>query len=638
MSKKKESRVLTRLNFNFSSALDKFLSNRNISVKSMQTLDEVMGALSENSYNAVVVEVSDPGDTLTKLLTKIKSISHATEIIIVTDKDVGISRDGVLAKDIKLNEIVYAFISNPVNESHLATLILKAVEKTQLTGRTWNEGSEKMTPDEIQNFSGAGDQAVVLSASVNSLNSAVTITGINQNILYINTAHEKMFGYSASELMGEKSAVLYPEDDPLGVSGKIYEAILMVGWEGERLGLKKDGTAFPIYEKTSVIKDNDGKHIGIVSVIDDISSKKTLELALKESEERYRTFIETAKSAIIAVDEEANIILYNPAAEELFEYNMDEVRDKEFFMLFPKRHEDILKGKHTLKNGNKDSFEPGSMFELEGLSKSGREFPIEVSLSRCKLNGRSVLTAIIFDITERKHMQAQLHQSAKLAALGELISGVTHEINNPLAVVIGYSEMMLGEPDLDEESKKALKSINYEAERAKKVTQNLLSFARKHNPEKELIQLNDVLDTTLGLVSYELTKNKVNVVQNLAPELPEIIADPNQLQQVFMNVIMNAQHAMEEDTDNKELIITSRIKEDRNDLVQMIFEDSGPGIPGDKLPKIFDPFYTSKPKGKGTGLGLSVSFGIIKEHGGDIYAENTPSKGARFIIDLPIAE
>lgn len=638
MSNKKESRVLLRLNFKPSSALDKFLSNRNISAKSVHSLNEVSRALTEEFYNVVVVEVSDPGDTLTKLLTKIKSISHATQIIVVTDEEAEISADGVLAKEISLHDMVYAFVARPLNESYLATLILKAVENAQLKDELRGRNSQKTIQKEAQGTKGVSDQAVVLSASVNSLNSAVTITDINQNILYINTAHEKMFGHSAQELMGEKSAVLYPADDPSGVSGKIYEAILMVGWEGERLGLKKDGTAFPIYEKTSVIKDQEGEHIGIVSVIDDISSRKTLELALKESEERYRTFIETAKSAIIAVDEEANIILYNPAAEGLFEYGTEEVRDKEFFMLFPEKHKDLVKDKHTLKNGNKDSFEQGLMFESEGLSKSGREFPIEVSLSRCKIDGRSVLTAIIFDITERKHMEAQLHQSSKLAAIGELISGVTHEINNPLAVVIGYSEMMLEEPDLDEESKKAVESINREAERARKVIQNLLSFARKHNPEKEQIQANDVLDTTLGLVSYELTKNKVNVIQNLNPDLPEIVADPNQLQQVFMNLIMNALHALEDSSDERNLTIISKIKDGRKDFLQLIFEDSGPGIPADILPKIFDPFYTSKPKGKGTGLGLSVSFGIIKEHGGDIYAENTGSKGARFIIDLPITE
>ena len=364
--------------------------------------------------------------------------------------------------------------------------------------------------------------------------------------------------------------------------------------------------------------------------MDDISSRKTLELALKESEERYRTFVETAKSAIIAVNEESKIILYNPSAEKLFGYTMEEVLEKDFSMLFPERHSAIHRPEQNHGNG-----EDCSVFQIEGLNSAGEEFPIEVSLSRCRLEGCQVVTAIIFDITERKHLQEQVVQSAKLAAVGELISGVTHEVNNPLAVVIGYSEMMLEEPGLDEDSRQALESINKEAERAKKVIQNLLSFARKHSPEKEIIQINEVLEKTLGLTRYELKKSRVNVVKELDPELPEIVADPNQLQQVFLNLIMNAQHAMGTLEDGKELRIKSGFKDGRNGVVQILFVDNGTGIPADKLPKIFDPFYTTKLKGMGTGLGLSVSFGIIKEHGGDIYAENNKKKGASFTVELP---
>lgn len=634
MSVSREARVLTRLSFKPSEALYSYLSNNGICVDSVKTLEDVSGALSKKSYSVIVAEVSDTDEVLTKLLTRVKSVSHETELIAVTAGEVGLSEDGIIAKEAPLRDMVYAFTSKPVSEVHLATLILNAVEKTELSKKNGSVDSGNSTESKTESPD-QSDQAVVLSASVNSLTSAVTITDVNQNILYVNNAHETMFGYPAVELMGEKSSVLYPSDDPSGVSGKIYEALLMVGWEGERLGLRKDGSAFPIYEKTSVIKDAEGAHIGIVSVIEDISSKKELELALKESEERYRTFVETAKSAIIAVDNEDKVILYNPAAEELFEYASDEVKGREFLMLFPESQKDTLREKYASGNG---SGGPGSVFEARGLSKSGREFPIEASLSRCRINGKSVVTAIIFDITERQHMQQQLHQSAKLAAVGELVSGVTHEINNPLAIVLGYSEMMLQDEGLNEESRKSVESIHHEAERAKKVIQGLLSFARKHNPEKERINVNEVLENTLSLVNYELNKNGVSVVKELDPELPEIVADPNQLQQVFMNLIINAQHAMEESPGDKALTISSRINDGKNGFVQIAFEDKGPGIPTEILPKIFDPFYTSKPKGKGTGLGLSVSFGIINEHSGEIYAENAKDSGARFIIDLPLQE
>jgi two-component system NtrC family sensor kinase len=218
---------------------------------------------------------------------------------------------------------------------------------------------------------------------------------------------------------------------------------------------------------------------------------------------------------------------------------------------------------------------------------------------------------------------------------------VTHEVNNPLAVVIGYSEMLLSEPGLGGESREAVKSINAEAERAKKVIQNMLSFARKHNPEKEVIQVNDVLEKTLGLTDYELRKNAVTVVKDLDPDLPETVGDPNQLQQVFLNLIINSQQAMSEVNDARQLTIRSRLKENEGagngtrNVIEIAFEDNGPGISAASINKIFDPFYTTKPKGKGTGLGLSVSFGIIKEHGGEIFVRPNEGKGVTFFVELP---
>ena len=169
----------------------------------------------------------------------------------------------------------------------------------------------------------------------------------------------------------------------------------------------------------------------------------------------------------------------------------------------------------------------------------------------------------------------------------------------------------------------------------------MLSFARKHNPEKEVIQVNDVIEKTLGLTDYELRKNSVTVVKDLDPDLPETVADPNQLQQVFLNLIINSQQAMSETDDTRQLTIRSRLKEPdgkdgvKRNMIQVTFEDNGPGIPAASIKKIFDPFYTTKPKGKGTGLGLSVSFGIIKEHGGEIFVRPNEGKGVTFFVELP---
>jgi two-component system NtrC family sensor kinase len=490
----------------------------------------------------------------------------------------------------------------------------------------------------------ADKEMLRLAAAVRSLNSSVTITDMNGNIIYINPIHKKVFGYELEELMGKQSSILYPFDDPSGVSKKIYEAILIVGWEGERLGMRKNGEVFPVYEKTAVVKDKDGRQIGIVSVVEEITLRKRLEQALKESEERYRTLVETAKSAIIAINEDGKILLFNPSAEELFGYTKKEIEAKELNVLISDKYRDFYKIRLGNNLGADISSLLGKTIEVTGIKKGGDEFPIEVSLSACKIGGRQILTAIMFDITERKNLHEQLVQSAKLAAVGELIAGVAHEVNNPLAVVMGYSEMILGEENLDEQLRRPIDVIYNEANRARKVIQNLLSFARKHSPEKQYASINEILERTLSLKEYDLRKNNIELIKKLAPELPASMADPNQLQQVFLNLIINAEQAMvESEESRRQIVVESKVKNGRNKLmtdgdkiIEISFCDCGPGIAEKNLKKIFDPFFTTKPVGRGTGLGLSVSYGIIKEHGGDIFVISKEGEGATFFIELPI--
>ncbi|KAB2834903.1 MAG: PAS domain S-box protein, partial [Candidatus Dadabacteria bacterium] len=325
-----------------------------------------------------------------EMITRAKSVSQNTEIIMITEP----GQDGGGYSDNPLDSFVYGYVETPVNINYVATLALKAIEKQRLAKSS--AGGRKSL---IERAASDDESALslLLSTSVNSLNSAVMVTDTKHNIIYINNAHTRTFGYKPDELMGKKSDTLYPLDDPSGVSSKIYEALIMVGWEGERLALRKDGSAFPVYEKTSAIKDKDGRQIGVVSVTDDITARKRLQQALKESEERYRSFVETAKSAIIAVDGEGRIILFNPAAEKIFGYGKEEIMNKEFRCLFPERYKDIARAE--LGKGASSGFTnlKETTTEITGLTKSGEEFPAEVSFSTCRVEGRIILTAIIFD-------------------------------------------------------------------------------------------------------------------------------------------------------------------------------------------------------------------------------------------------
>ena len=239
---------------------------------------------------------------------------------------------------------------------------------------------------------------------------------------------------------------------------------------------------------------------------------------------------------------------------------------------------------------------------------------------------------VLQDITERKQLQERLLQTQKLSALGELISGVAHELNNPLTAVVGYAQL-LEEERIPPDMRADLRRIREQAQRAARIVQNLLDFARKRPPEKVYTDLNSLLERTLDLRAYELRVNNIKVVTDLASGLPWTMVDPHQIQQVFLNIITNAQQAMSEAHGRGTLTVRTSVQDD---VIRVEIADDGPGIPPEIMPRIFDPFFTTKEVGKGTGLGLSIAYGIVTEHGGQIWAESQPGQGARFIIELPV--
>jgi two-component system NtrC family sensor kinase len=251
--------------------------------------------------------------------------------------------------------------------------------------------------------------------------------------------------------------------------------------------------------------------------------------------------------------------------------------------------------------------------------------------------GNIIGVVLVFrDVSERRQMQEQLVQSDKLAALGQLVSGVAHELNNPLTAVMGYTELILMRNQLDIELREQLTFVHQESERTRRIVQNLLSFARQHKPMRTFVNINDILERTLGLRNYELRSRDISVIREYS-ELPGVFADSHQLQQVFLNIIINAEQEMDQVSSLGQLRIKTEMSANNEAAAVLItVEDNGPGIAPDHLGKVFDPFFTTKDVGKGTGLGLSISYGIIKEHGGTIRVESPYGGGARFIIELPV--
>jgi PAS domain S-box-containing protein len=229
-----------------------------------------------------------------------------------------------------------------------------------------------------------------------------------------------------------------------------------------------------------------------------------------------------------------------------------------------------------------------------------------------------------------RRTQEQLLHSEKMAAVGQLIAGVAHELNNPLTAILGYSQLLLSSGQMPPQGMEYSDKLYKQAQRTHRIVQNLLSFARQHKPERVAVQLNQILKDTLALRDYDLRLSNIRVHYDLAPDLPMTGADPHQLQQVFLNIVNNAVDAILEHSSEGELWVSTRSKDD---CLIVEFKDSGPGVKD--ASRVFDPFYTTKPVGKGTGLGLSICYGIVTEHGGSISVSNVQPSGACFIIELP---
>ena len=237
------------------------------------------------------------------------------------------------------------------------------------------------------------------------------------------------------------------------------------------------------------------------------------------------------------------------------------------------------------------------------------------------------------DITSQRHFQSKILQTEKMAALGQLVSGIAHELNNPLTAIMGYAQLLLGRGQSPKPLKEA-EHIYQEAERARRIVKNLLFFARESKPERSQANFNEIVERTLALRSYELKIENISVECSISPNLPATLADPYQLQQVFLNLLVNSEQALLHSRGGGRVSI--RTYQPSAQRVAFEVADDGPGVPADIASRIFDPFFSTKAPGEGTGLGLSIAYGIVKQHGGEVYFENQPSGGARFVVDLPL--
>jgi two-component system NtrC family sensor kinase len=478
---------------------------------------------------------------------------------------------------------------------------------------------------------GKGPQLDLLQAAadvVAALPDAVVVTGTDRRILAANAAGAALLGWAMNDVVGqliadavapaEQAHVAAREDKVLAGDPQRYETKIVNHETSEERDVAVSSGPFRV----------NGSLIGTVATLRDITDSKRAADTLARSEARYRHLVESASDAIVTLDANGRFTTVNHAAENISGYKREELVGQWFAPMLP--DDDLPKALGHFQQAL--SGETG-LFETMFYRKDGEVRAISVTYSTPQKDEE--VLCLIRDVTDQKMLQEQLIQSEKMSAIGQLVSGVAHELNNPLAGISAFAQLLLAEKRFPPDQRTAAETIYSEARRASRIVQNLLTFARQHKAEKVQTSINQVLDDTLELRGYELRVRGIDVRREYDESLPDTMADAHQLQQVFLNLITNAEQAMEQRVGQHHRL-TVRTRRN-NDAIRIEVEDTGGGIPPNLIERIFNPFFTTKPTGSGTGLGLSISLGIVREHEGKIWAENPPQSGARFIVEIPVS-
>ena len=449
---------------------------------------------------------------------------------------------------------------------------------------------------------------------------------------YSSPAVEQVLGYTAAEVIDKHFSVFFQPEYREMLKAKAHEAFNKK--EPFRnfinLNIHKDGRIIILETSGVPIIADDGELIGYRGADRDVTVRKRAEEELALSRQWYQTIFDTANDAIFIHDAAGGKILdVNEKMCEMYGYTKAEAREMNIGRLsngeYPYSQEEALKWVKRAFTGGPQ------IFEWMARHKDGHLFPVEVNLKRALIGGEERILAIIRDITTRKKLEKELIHAEKMAGVGQLAAGIAHEFNNFLAMISGYAQLAKAGTLADKE--RAIDVAEKVSERAKTVVKNLISFAREDKPEKKPADIAEILEEALAPLSTQLKRQGITIKRHYSP-VPMTLCDPGQIRQVLFNIILNAIQAMREGGDLAIYLFS------KDDEVVIKIVDAGCGIPDEIQEKIFDPFITTKGaiaggEISGTGLGLSVSYGLIKEHGGDIGAENNVGGGATFTISLP---
>jgi PAS domain S-box-containing protein len=449
-------------------------------------------------------------------------------------------------------------------------------------------------------------------------------------LLEANAALVRLLGYSGKEELLEL--------DPLALNSDENQEPILGRTSDDAGGVRtreitlrrKDGSPAIFLDTSRAVWDGSGKIIRYQGTLVDVTGRREMEEALRRQEEFQRYLLESFPDLILVIDLEErysfvssrirDLLGYRP--EELIGKTIEEVPDHapEFVSLY----RDVGSGRKVFGFCE---------YRTKHRDENWRTMRASASPLHNAQNKVSGVIVSMRDITVERKLEQQIIQSERLAAMGQMIGGFAHELNNPLTSILGASELLQDE-NVSDQMRKQLVMLHQQSRRAAEIVQNLMYFSRPPAPGKSPISITELMQRTLHLHAYSLRKNNITVDFLPDTSLPMVHGDPHQLMQVFLNLLLNAEHAIREVRSRGTLRI--RLNKE-NKSVSATFQDDGPGIPPEILPNIFDPFYTTKRPGRGTGLGLSICKAILREHSGNVEASSGPGGGAVFTVTLPVA-
>ncbi len=449
--------------------------------------------------------------------------------------------------------------------------------------------------------------------------------------LDVNDAMVRMLGYGSREelLRSDVSPHLYPAPE---AREKFLTALEEKGVlrNYEETLRRKDGTRLHTLQNITAVRDARGRIVQIRGLMLDVTEQKSFQAQLQRERDFNQKILNTTQSLILVLDTAGLISYANRRCYEAGYQESELIGHRLVDWVETSHRADFEAALETTAHGHQVE-----NLELRAKRSDGSmgHFSISLSPMRDEQNTVNSVVVVMTDITDAVLLQAKLAHSEKMATIGRLVSGVAHEVNNPLAAILGFTDLLLENPEVPASAQEDLKIILQETQRTKDIVQDLLSFARQRPVQRELVQVHAVLRQTIKLRSYDFASHGVEVTEEFEETLPPALGDVQQLQQVFLNILNNAYDAVQETGRRGQIRIHTRRQ---GDMIEVAISDNGTGITDTQ--RIFDPFYTTKQAGKGTGLGLSICYGIVRAHGGEIQCwNNEDSVGSTFAVRIPVA-